>query len=321
MPSPSSSLATQRPDLGASLEEFSLVSDRQGFIGHRVLPVMDVARQAGKFGIIPIEQLLQTRATRRAPGAGYSRGNWTFQPATYGTEEHGAEEPVDDRESEIYADYFDAELVSTERAVDAVLRNAEIRIAAAVFNATTWSATAITNEWDDYTNATPITDVEASVRRVWAACGLWPNALIINRKVFRNLRLCAQIVDKAKYQGFVNVQAGTITEQVLAQVFDLEEVIVAGSGKNSANEGQALSLAQIWSDEYAMVAKVVRSSDIREPGLGRTFHFGGDGSQVDGLIESYRDETVRSNVIRCRHDVDEKILYTEAADLMSNITT
>mgnify|MGYP007073203575 FL=1 len=39
------------------------------------------------------------------------------------------------------------------------------------------------------------------------------------------------------------------------------------------------------------------------------------------MVESYRDESVRSDIIRSRHDVDEIVLYAEAADLMDNITT
>ena len=49
-------------------------------------------------------------------------------------------------------------------------------------------------------------------------------------------------------------------------------------------------------------------------------HWQEDGSQVDGRVETYRDETIRSDVVRVRHDVDEKVLYTEAADLLSNVT-
>ena len=96
MPSPTSSLATQRPDLATFLE-FDLESEKSGYISTQVMPVQNVVSQSGSFGKIPIEQLLQQRETRRAPGAGYARGNFTFGTATYATEEHGAEEPVDDR--------------------------------------------------------------------------------------------------------------------------------------------------------------------------------------------------------------------------------
>jgi hypothetical protein len=324
MPAPSSSLATLRPDLGGSLEEFSTAMDRLGFIGLRVLPVFEVAKQAGVFGKIPIEQLLANRDTERAPGSGYSRGQFQFTTDSYACEEHGAEEPVDDREAKMYADYFDAELVSTERARDVVLRNHERRVAAAVFNATTFTSqtTNVVEEWDDYDAATPIDNVETAVQAVWSRCGLWPNALIINRLVFRHLRQCEQIIDRIASSGAgMPTRAADITAAQLAAVFDLPNIIVAGGAYNSATEGQDASISSIWSSEYAMVARIVGSNDIREPGLGRTFHWGEDGSSIGGTIESYRDETVRGDVIRCRHDVDEKLLVTEAAQLLDNVTT
>lgn len=326
MATPSVTLTTLRPDLAASLEEFDLEMDRRGFIAQQVLPVLEVAKQSGTYGIIPIEQLLQTRDTARAPGSGYSRGKFTFTKATYATEEHGAEEPVDDREAEMYREYFDAEVIAAQRAYDVVLRNAEIRAAALIFNATTWTGasltTAITNEWDDHTNATPIDDVEAAVLKVYANSGLWPNALVINRKVFRNLRLCDQIIDRIAGSGAGSpVKASDITAATLAAVFDLDRIIIAGSSKNTANEAVDASLSQVWSDEYAMICKIATSNDMREPCIGRTFHWAADGSQIGGAVEDYRDETVRSKIIRVRHDVDELVLYTQAGHMLSNITT
>jgi len=134
MPSPSSSLATLRPDLAGSLMEFDLQMNLNGFVGSSVLPVTNVDRESGKFGKISLESLLQNSNTKRAAGAGYSRGNWTFTDASFACEEYGQEEPVDDREARIYADYFDAELVSTLRARSTIMVEAEKRIAAAVFN-------------------------------------------------------------------------------------------------------------------------------------------------------------------------------------------
>jgi len=321
MPSPSTSLATQRPDLAASFEEFSLEADRQGFIGHRVFPVIEVAQQAGNFGKIPLEELLRDAETRRAPRSGYNRDDYKFESATYACEEHGFEQPVDDRLKKMYANYFDAEQIATQRAFDRVLRNAERRIADALFNATTFTPQTIVNEWDDAALAVPLTDVETAVQAAWAASGLWPNALIVNRKVFRNLRNTAQIIDRVKYQGFVDVRAGSITAEALAQAFDLEMVLVAGGSRNTAKQGQAASISQIWSDEYAMVARIASTNDFEEPCIGRTFHWNGDGSEVDGRVESYRDETKRADIVRVRHDVDEVVLHTACAKLLDNVTT
>jgi len=327
MPSPSSSLATLRPDL-ATFFEYDLEAERNGYVASRVLPVMDVASQAGNFGKIPLAQLLQERDTKRAPGSGYARGKWTFDKATYACEEHGAEEPVDDREAKMYAEYFEAEGVSTMRAFSAVLRNAELRAADLLFNATTWTGgsltTAITNEWDSNhtTDAVPIDDVEAAVNKVYDGSGLWPNALIINRKVFRNLRNLDQIIERINSEGAGNAsKPSDISAAMLAQLFDLDFVIIAGNTRNTATEGQTATPGQIWDSEYAMVAKIATGNDMREPCVGRTFHWSQDGSSIGGTVESYRDEVVRGDVIRVRHDVDEIVLYKEAAHLLSNVTT
>lgn len=324
MPTPSSSLATLRPELGGSLEEFNLAMDRAGFIGARVLPVMDVAKASGDFGVIPIEQLLQTRNTARAPGGGYARGSFKFETANFATKEHGAEEPVDDNEAEVYRDYIDAELVATERARDAVLRNAEIRASDLLFNATTYTGAALTTnvstEWSTAATCTPITDVNAARNKVWDGTGLWPNALIINRHVFHNLRNAAQIKDAISASGAGGAtKLSDVSAQLLALVFDLKYVFVAGGAKNTANEA-SLTLGKIWDSEYAMVCRVAESNDLREPCIGRTFHFSADGSEIGARIESYREEQTRSQIIRARHQVQEKILYTACGHLLTNIT-
>jgi hypothetical protein len=326
MPSPSSSLATQRPDLATFLE-FDLESEKAGYIATQVFPVIDVASQAGNFGKIPLEQLLQQRDTKRNSGAGYARGNWTFEPAVYATAENGAEEVLDDREEKLYAEYFQAEQISTMRAFSSVLRNAEQRVADLVFGST-WTGggatltTAITHEWDDATNCVPLTDVEAAVQKIYDNSGLWANALVINRKVFRNLRNSAQVIDRIESNGAGNASKATdITVQMLAAAFDLDHIIVAGTSKNGAKEGQAASPTQIWSGEYAMVCRISTSADMRDACIGRTFHWAADGSSIGGTVETYREEQRRGQIVRVRHETDEVILYPQAGHLLSNITT
>jgi hypothetical protein len=322
MPSPSSSLATLRPDLAASFEAFDIEAEKAGYIARKVLPTVDVAAQAGTYGKIPLEQLLQQRDTKRAPGSGYARGKFNFDDSQYACEEHGAEEPVDDREAKMYADYFDAEVIAAKRAYNAVLRNAEQRVADAVFNTTTWTGSSLYTDvsgtpWATIASAVPLTNVEAAVQKVYDGSGLWPNALVINKKVFRNLRNTAQVIDRIASSGAGNRNlASDVTIDMLAQAFDLDYIIVAGGSYNSAKEGQTATPAQLWSSTYAMVCKVATTSDFREPCIGRTFHWGADGSSADGNMETYRDEVVRSNIIRVRHDVDEVVLYAQAGHLL-----
>lgn len=327
MPIGSSTAATVnlRPDLG-SFFEFDVELEKEGFVGNKVLPIVNVSLQADNPGKIPVEQLLQVGSTARASGSGYSRGQWKFERFTYATEEHGWEEPVDDRDKQRYSNLFDAEAIATLRAQSIIARNYETRVASAIYNTSTWTGssltTAITNEWDDFTNAVPLTDVEAAVQKIYDGSGLKANALVINWKVFRNLRNCDQVIERIQSQGAGDRTLATdVTAQMLATAFDLDYVIVAGASKNSATQGQTASISQIWSGEYAMVCRVSDSMDMRDPCIGRTFHWTGDGSALDGVIETYRDETVRSDIVRCRFETDEVVMYPQAGHLLSNITT
>jgi hypothetical protein len=106
---------------------------------------------------------------------------------------------------------------------------------------------------------------------------------------------------------------------MLAQVFDIPKIVIAGSTENTANMGQPGVFGQIWDESKVFIGRTASSNDFREPCIGRTFHWNGDGSQIAGTVESYRDETVRADIIRVRHQVDEKLLYEEAGFILEDV--
>lgn len=323
MPAPSAVLRGFRPDLGA-LFQFNQLMNRMGFIGNMVAPVFEAAEQAGSFGLVPLKELLKEPQTGRNNRGEYNRTNYTFRDEVYATKEQGLEVPVDERQARIYREYLDFEAFCTANILDSVLRAAEKRIADMMFNATTFTSqkTTITNEWNDFANATPIDDINAAVTAIWNRTGQWANALIINRHVFRNLRQCDQITDKIASSGAGgSIEPGKITVAQLASCFDLPKIIVAGSARDTANEGQAVSISSVWSSEYAMVAKVAETNTIEEPCIARTIHWGADGSTIGGTIERYYEDTVRGDVIRVRHETQERVMYLEMAQLFDNVTT
>ena len=326
MPSPSAALTTTRPELAGSLMEFELDMERQGFIALKAAPVMEVAQATGIFGKIPIEELLKEGKTLRAPGAGYNRMQFTFTSDSFLTQEHGVEEVVDDNQARMYREFFDAELVAARRARSIIMRAFEKRVADLLGSTATWTGsaltTAVSTAWSTTSSATPVTDVEAAKIYVKDNCGMEPNAMIIGWKAFNNLRLNTtsnQLIDRIKYSGHYNPAAKYLSAEVIGEAFDLKHVLVAGAMRNSANEGQSASLTSCWSNDNVMVCKIAETSDIEEPCIARTFHWGEDGSTIGATVESYRDEARRGEVIRCRMQTDEKVLYTECGHLLTNI--
>jgi len=323
------SSAITRTELSMTYSEFNLAADRMKFIGGRVFRPILVGAQAATMAKLPVEAMLHTKEDGRAPGAGYRRGDFEFGSFSYATNEHGWEEPMDDRTVKVFRDLIDAESIHAQRAVDQVLRNFEIDCATALYDTSTWTGssltTAITNEWDDHTNAVPCDDVEAAKQKVRDGCGLEPNALICNRKQFWHAMKTDQVQGMLKYWGGDDPKNLTIA--TAAALFDLDYIIVAGGIKNSAKEGQDVTPASIWSDEYMMVARVATTDDPMEPCVGRTFIWSGDGPSAPGggelacIVEEYREEKVRGSVVRARNDRDIVVLYAQAAHLLSNAIT
>lgn len=322
---PSTVLYTQRPDL-ATLEEFDLEMDRRGFIGMRVAPIAEVGAQTGNVGRIPIEQLLQRRETKRDSRGGYNRGSFTFTAETYQTAENGFEMKKDDRDSAIYASYLDYEASLTQICFDTVLRNQEGRISDMIFNGTTWTGatlkTTVGTTWTRANAATafPISDVEAAVQKVWANSGMWPNTLILNELVARDLRFNDEVIERLhSYGAGVSTMPADISDELLARCFNIKRLVVSKAANNTANEGQTMAIAPLWPSSMAMVCRVAETNDPREPCIARTFHWGEDGSLPGGLVETYIDPTVRAEIIRVRHETVEKVRYVEMGHLLAGI--
>jgi hypothetical protein len=317
-----SSAATRRPDLQAVQMDFNLIADRNGYIGNRVFPMFDAAQAGGTFRKVKVESLLkEAESGRRMADGGYARDNWKFEDDTFATLEYGFEELVDDNQKNKYKEVIDYEKVCSMRAQHRLLYNYEIRVATQCFDETAFTAasafTDIANVWGTPGASTPIDDVNTAKREVRGQCGMWPNAIIYNYNNHMHLRESAQIRDRIASSGAgESTKARRVTTEQIAECFDLPYVFVAGGTKNTANEAVAASFADIWSNSYALVCVVAETGDLEEPCIGRTFHWDGDGSVFEGLIEEYYDPRVRGNVIRSRHQTQEKRIMILAGHLL-----
>jgi len=322
MAHPTSDTAIQRPDLGVLVEEYMQEDQAlMGFIGTKVMPIMPVAKQTASYPVMPKEVMLKMHTTKRAMRGKYPRSDFEWEEGFYSTSENGWEEAVDDRERKLYGSKFDAEAVAVKRATNIILRGQEKRVADMIFNDSNFTANSITNEWDDATNATPLDDIATGKSSIRSACGILPNVLIIAYSTYLNLKRVDQIIDLIKYT-FPGQDINRMSLQQLAQILDVPEVMVGGAVYDSAKKGQDASIADLWSSEYAMLTKISSSMDLTEPCIGRTFLWTEE-SGGGHIVESYREEEIRGDVIRVRHDTGEALIASRDSDLAikSNLST
>lgn len=316
MPRPTTSTTLQRPDLGAVAYEHLMSASQRGFIGLEVMPVFEVPEQAAEYPLLPLESLIKTKDTKRAPRGQYNRGDWEFETGNYSCEEHGWEEPVDDVEAALYSRYFDAEAISTEIAIDSILRNHERRVAAMLEASTNTSNVSV--EWSTGATATPRADIETARESMRSTYGILPNATAMSYKVFRNLLNTAEVKDALKYTNPIEIGSEEAQRRVLSQYLGLD--LLVGSGqRDSAKRGQSFSLADLWDDEYVHLLRRSTGGGLREPVYGRTFLWFEDSPETV-VVESYREEDKRSTIIRARQHIDEAVIFAGATYKLGNIT-
>lgn len=313
MPQMSGSYATPRLDLGQAFFEYML-SDM--YMGTKVLPIFGTPIQSSSFSKVTRASILRRRKVSRAKKARYSRDDWELKDDNYACAEYGHESPLDDSERKLYANDVDAEKATSDIAMHTVLREQEKRVSDLLINTTTWTGSPlyVDNSGSPWSN--PATDVVgqalAGGEKVRRNVGMRPNAMIVGPETVSDLLKNADVKGRL---GGVEVVTMEMIQRYLAPIFGVQQIITSDSVLNTASEGVAASMSDIWPNNYAMLAVVARTNSLTEPCLGRTFLWTAD-SPSNTTVEQYRDEDVRSDVFRVRQNVHEKVFDPYFAFLM-----
>ena len=302
--------ATIRADLNLVVEEAS-AADRF-FIADRVLPTMSVDAKSGTYAKVDIAggALLDAVATERARSGSYGEISRKWTNDTYDTVDRGLEEPVDDCDASDVGRFFNLESAASRLCMRNVKLAAEVRAAAAIFNATTFGAG--TNSTVAYTEANIATidfpaDVLAAIERI-NDNGAEANTIVLSSTVLNRLKRSTLL--KAWVRGTLTGEvAMAINADSIAKSFadhGITQCLVGRARYNTAKKGASKSVSSIWGNTYAWVGYVNPSArNPQDGGAGFTLVWNKEGGLY--VTETYRNEGRRSNMVRVRQHTAEKI--------------
>jgi len=123
-----------------------------------------------------------------------------------------------------------------------------------------------------------------------------------------------QVVDKIKYT-YPGMQPSLLQAIQVASMLAIKEVIIPRSVYDSKEEGIAETNTQIWTAGVMYLAVLAdEGDDLEQPSAARTIMWDEDAPELP-VMESYRDETARSDIVRARTDTDE--VLTAEVNLMA----
>ncbi len=307
------SQATPRSDIYALVMQANSDFDKL-FIGDLVLPVKgeDVKRGIYMKANLAAAQLLNSDSKPREQGTGYQRVNRKYDTDTYDAQEYGLEAAVDDSYEEEVDRFMNLEATEAMLLARNLRIGYEIRVQAAVQNATVF---ATQNSLVAYTagalaTANVATDVD-NAKTALLKRGIIANAIIMNQDTFTYIRRTTLLQNQI--YGVVPKAAGQSMlpgEQDVARALGVDTLYVAKAPYNSAQVGQVYSGSFVWNSAYMIVCQV-QGGEYQAGGIGRTIQWTKD---TTGLFtpETYRDDSKRSNIMRVRMNTAEKIIDTSA---------
>ena len=315
----SNSAAVFRGDIAGVLEQ---AKDWEStLIGTRVLPVLNVPVRAGQYPSFTLKngQLLKNDVKSRAPYGSFARGTRSYDYNSYLALEYGYEEAVDDTVTADVGRFFDAEVIAAKLARRKLLLAHELRVSSAVFNASTFTAT---NSSTAYTSANLATfdvgyDVQLAIDRLLANGESQNNLrVVIPYPVWTLVRASTKFQNRLRGIGLSTDTILNASSEAAAQVFGVQEVLIGRASYDSAPEGVAFSASQAWPNTYIWVGSVTEASGgYFGGGAGFTLNWSEYGPAVG--VFTYRAEEIKSNIVRASHYVSEKVVNSNAGQLIT----
>jgi hypothetical protein len=302
------------------LTDFAVNYQNVGFVGEALFPMIPVKKQSARFAAFePSRKQLRIQNTLRAPRTAAKVVDYEVDTTrTYAALEYSLAAGVDDQERDNADTPIDPDQRATRIATEGVLVDRENRIATLARLAATYPAANVValvgvQQWSDPANSNPKSDIDAGRDAIVQGTGVLPNTLILPWAVVQKLKLNNKITDAFKYTA---QQGAVINVEQLRIYFEIDNIVIAGALKNTANEGAASTVVRIWGKDVVMAYVDPKSSPLDGISFGKTFRWLQNGQPR--LVRNYYEPRARTTWYEVTEALDERVTAKECGYLIQN---
>ena len=219
------------------------IQSADNFIANKVFPIVPVDKQSDLYFKYTKEDWFRDDAQVRADGAEAAVAGYGLTTDNYYADVYAVKKAIGDQLMANFDSPLDPLRDGAKFTAQLILNRMEAQFVSDFIQTGVWgtdytgvSGTPSTGEfkqWSDLANSDPIQDIEAGKTAILSTTGFEANKLVLGYEAYSVLRNHPDIIDRVKYTG-----RDVPDTQYLAQLFGLDEVLVAKSVKNTAKEGQ-----------------------------------------------------------------------------------
>ncbi len=284
--------------------KFNLIADI-------AMPRIPVQKRDGTFVQFTKDDRFTVPNTYRGPRAQANSVYFGQSSSTYSVKDYALSDLVLDTEQENASDPLRPQMDATEGIADLMLLDREVRVASlltSTANITQNVTLAGVNQWSDFVNSNPMTDMETAK----GTCFFKPNTVILGKEVYQKVIHHPDLLDRVKYS-----ERGVLTAELLAMLWEVDNVYVADCRKNTAAEGQTAAYSYVWGKDV-LVAYITQQPKVRDVSLGYTFQWTPMGGTGGMRTRVWREEEYGGGgeMIEVDTALDEKIVSADVAYLI-----
>lgn len=290
------------------MSDVSIAFSNETYISDRVFPEVQVKKRTGIYYEYD-KSKMRVVSDLRAPGERSKRVEYGLIERTYGPlQEHSLEQAIPDEDREEAVDPLELDTDAVENLTERILLRKEKDAYTILTTAGTgytnsaegYNTLSGTSRWNDYANSDPIGDIRAAKDKVKKRVLKTPNTLVLGYEAFSILKNHPQILERIKYS-----QLGVVTAELLAAVFDIQNVIIADAEENTANETETDSMSYLWG-KNAWIGYITPRPGVRTVSYGYTLRMGAR------KVFRWREEAIETDFVKVKDVYQHKVMAIEA---------
>lgn len=270
--------------ISAALTDISTayIQDEANYVADKIFPIVPVEYQADKYFIFSKDDYFRDEAQLRSDGTESAGGGFNVSTGSYSAGVWAFHKDVGDQTRRNADPAVDIDVLTTKFCMQRMLiRRDRFFMSKYVVNGV-WgtditgvasgpSATQ-TVYWDDDASGDPFTDIAIAQTTILQNTGNEANVLLLSYPVYQALRKHPLVIDRVKYT--MQADAKTITPELLAAAFDVEEIVVSKAVYNTAAEGLTGSYSFVMGKDALLVHRP-KAAGLMIPSAGYIFAWSG----------------------------------------------
>ncbi len=288
-------------------------------IADQVFPRVSVAKQSDKYYIYDLADWNRVSMQVRQPGSESAGAGWRLSTDTYFCDIFALHKDIDDAARANQDQPLDLDRDAVMFLNQQAMLKRDTAWATDYFTTGIWTGSTTGTDITPGTlwsaaNSTPVKDIRAQRRSIRLKTGQMPNTIVMGGEVWDALCDNADIRDRIKY-----TQRDVVTEDIVAQLFQVKKVIVADLMQVTSNEGAGTTTTAAVFGKHLLLCHVPERPGLNIPAAGYTFEWSGQAGSIGGQrIMTFRMPQLKSDRVEIEACFDQKAVGAQLGVFFSS---